>query len=34
MVQNRQIVECVPNSSEGRDKAVIRQITETIEAVE
>ena len=34
MVQNRQIVECVPNFSEGRDKAVIRQITETIEAVE
>ncbi len=30
----KRIVECVPNFSEGRDKAVIRQITEAIEAVE
>lgn len=28
----KQIVECVPNFSEGRDKAVIRQITDAIEA--
>lgn len=34
MVQNRQIVECVPNFSEGRDKDVIRQITDSIEAVD
>ena len=27
------IVECVPNFSEGRDRAVIRQITDAIEAV-
>ena len=27
------IVECVPNFSEGRDPAVIRQITDAIEAV-
>jgi glutamate formiminotransferase/formiminotetrahydrofolate cyclodeaminase len=27
------IIECVPNFSEGRDPAVIRQITDTIEAV-
>ena len=30
----RQIVECVPNFSEGRDKKVIKQITDEIEAVE
>ncbi|MFO7670575.1 MAG: glutamate formimidoyltransferase [Bacteroidales bacterium] len=29
-----QIIECVPNFSEGRDMSVIRQITDTIEAVE
>src|SRR2546428_11067272 len=28
------IIECVPNFSEGRDPAVIRQITDQIEAVE
>lgn len=28
------LVECVPNFSEGRDPAVIRQITETIQAVD
>ena len=32
MVKTRQIVECVPNFSEGRDKAVIMQITDVIEA--
>ena len=32
MVKTRQIVECVPNFSEGRDKAVIKQITDVIEA--
>ncbi len=30
----RQIIECVPNFSEGRDMAIIRQITDQIEAVE
>jgi glutamate formiminotransferase/formiminotetrahydrofolate cyclodeaminase len=29
-----QIIECVPNFSEGRDPAVIKQITDAIEAVE
>ena len=28
------IIECVPNFSEGRDMAVIRQITDVIESVE
>lgn len=27
------IVECVPNFSEGRDEGVIKEITDTIEAV-
>ncbi|MDE6268971.1 MAG: glutamate formimidoyltransferase [Muribaculaceae bacterium] len=30
----KQIIECVPNFSEGRDKAVIKAITDAIEAVE
>ncbi|MFI5357600.1 MAG: glutamate formimidoyltransferase [Opitutales bacterium] len=30
----RQLIECVPNFSEGRDPAVIRQITEEIQSVE
>ncbi|MCY7328196.1 MAG: glutamate formimidoyltransferase, partial [Saprospiraceae bacterium] len=30
----QQLIECVPNFSEGRDPAVIRQITEVIESVE
>jgi glutamate formiminotransferase/formiminotetrahydrofolate cyclodeaminase len=30
----KQLIECVPNFSEGRDKAVIRQITDQIETVE
>ncbi len=30
----RSLLECVPNFSEGRDPAVIRRITETIESVE
>ena len=34
MAKTRQIVECVPNFSEGRDKAVIKQITDVIEASE
>jgi len=29
----KQIVECVPNFSEGRDQAIIKQITDQIEAV-
>lgn len=29
-----QLIECVPNFSEGRDMAIIRQITDEIEAVE
>ena len=34
MAKTRQIIECVPNFSEGRDKAVIHEITSAIEAVE
>lgn len=30
----KKLIECVPNFSEGRDKAVIKQITDVIEAVE
>lgn len=30
----KQLIECVPNFSEGRDPAVIRQITDVIESVE
>lgn len=30
----QQLIECVPNFSEGRDMAVIKQITDAIEAVE
>jgi glutamate formiminotransferase / formiminotetrahydrofolate cyclodeaminase len=30
----KQIIECVPNFSEGRDMAIIRQITDQIESVE
>lgn len=30
----KQLIECVPNFSEGRDMAVIKQITDVIEAVE
>ena len=29
-----QLVECVPNFSEGRDLAVIKQITDAIESVD
>lgn len=31
---NNQLIECVPNFSEGRDLAIIEQITKTIESVE
>lgn len=34
MAKKKQIVECVPNFSEGRNLNVIKQITDTIEAVE
>ena len=34
MAKKKQIVECVPNFSEGRDMAVVRQITGEIESVE
>ncbi len=34
MIQSKPIIECVPNFSEGRDKGVIRQITDVIEQVE
>ncbi len=34
MQQMKQLLECVPNFSEGRDKNVIRQITDAIESVE
>ncbi len=30
----KQIIECVPNFSEGRDMAVIQQITDQIKTVE
>ena len=30
----KQLIECVPNFSEGRDPAVIKQITDIIESVE
>ena len=30
----RRLIECVPNFSEGRDKSVIRQITDAITGVE
>ena len=30
----KQLIECVPNFSEGRDMNVIRQITDEIEKVE
>jgi glutamate formiminotransferase/formiminotetrahydrofolate cyclodeaminase len=30
----KRIIECVPNFSEGRDMALIRQITDVIESVE
>ena len=30
----RQLIECVPNFSEGRDMSIIKQITDTIESVE
>lgn len=33
MVQEKQIVECVPNISEGRNKEVIKQVTDEIETV-
>jgi glutamate formiminotransferase/formiminotetrahydrofolate cyclodeaminase len=31
---NQKLIECVPNFSEGRDMAVIRQITDEIESVD
>lgn len=34
MTNIRRIVECVPNFSEGRDKSIIRQITDVIEQTE
>ena len=33
MAKMKQIVECVPNFSEGRDLNIIRQITDEIESV-
>ncbi|MEO0006895.1 MAG: glutamate formimidoyltransferase, partial [Bacteroidota bacterium] len=30
----KQLIECVPNFSEGRDMSVIKQITDVIESVE
>ena len=33
MAKMKQIVECVPNFSEGRDMGVIRQITDAVESV-
>lgn len=34
MAKTRQIIECVPNFSEGRDMSVVKQITDEIEACE
>ena len=34
MTKEKQLIECVPNFSEGRDMSVIRQITDAIESVE
>ncbi len=31
---SNQLIECVPNFSEGRDMAIIKQITDEIESVE
>ncbi len=33
-MQKKQLIECVPNFSEGRDAAVIKQITDAIQTVE
>lgn len=33
-MQRRQLIECVPNFSEGRDLTIIKQITDAIESVE
>ena len=33
MAQEKRIIECVPNFSEGRDMSIIKQITDDIEAV-
>lgn len=33
-IMEKRIIECVPNFSEGRDMGIIRQITDSIEAVE
>lgn len=33
MVQRTQIIECVPNISEGRNKAIIKQVTDAITSV-
>lgn len=33
MIQEKQIIECVPNFSEGRNKEVIKQITDEVERV-
>ena len=30
----RKLIECVPNFSEGRDPAILRQITDAIESVD
>ena len=34
MAKEKQIIECVPNYSEGRDMSIIKQITDEIESVE
>lgn len=33
MIQEKKIVECVPNISEGRNKEIIKQVTDEIEAI-
>jgi len=34
MTKEKQLIECVPNYSEGRDMSIIRQITDAIESVD
>ncbi|MHC1704112.1 MAG: glutamate formimidoyltransferase [Tenuifilaceae bacterium] len=33
-MENKQLIECVPNFSEGRDMSIIKQITDVIESVD
>ncbi|MCD4729893.1 MAG: hypothetical protein K8R74_04800, partial [Bacteroidales bacterium] len=33
MTKMKQLIECVPNISEGRDENIIKQVTEMVETV-